>query len=78
MNEKQKKEEFMNEKAQVYYFLEKQDRHLVRLFHWVNDLESFKAEVASSDQDKELENQISEIINRLTMEIGVRITMILP
>jgi len=70
--------DFLKEKANCYVFLGKQDRHLVRLFHWINLLDDFAKEIAACEQDKELEIQIINIRNRLKNEMGERMIGIFP
>ena len=65
-------------KAQAYFYLRKKDRHIVNLFHWIETLQDLADEIRCSEQDYELENEIREIIKRLTNEVGVRAVHLFP
>lgn len=62
----------------VYHFLETKDRHLVRLFHWINIIEGLSDEVRESDMDSELCDELNKINNRLIHEVGIRMVAIMP
>lgn len=68
--------EEIDEFTRFYVFVGSQDRHIVRLFHWVKILENLRAEVSETDVDKELEKDLIRLIARLINEIGTRIWMI--
>ncbi|MEK6884740.1 MAG: hypothetical protein AABY22_34225 [Nanoarchaeota archaeon] len=68
----------IEEKATVYNFLGKKDRHIVDLFHWIKILQELADEIRSRERNYELENEITEIIKRLTNEVGMRVVSLFP
>lgn len=65
-------------KADAYEYLGTQDRHIVDLLHWVEILEKLKREIQSTDMHLELGDELGTITQRLTHEIGVRMTWLFP
>jgi hypothetical protein len=51
--------------AAAYHFLGTQDRHLIRLFHWIKIIENLANEVRESEQDGELFDELNAIQDRL-------------
>ena len=68
----------IEDRAKAYHFLGTQDRHLVRLFHWINILEELANEVRASEQDEELKDELIKLSNRLIREVGIRTVAIFP
>ena len=56
----------------AYHFLETEDEHLGRLFHWIKTLEKLAHEVRESQMDNELYDELEKINNRLIREVGFR------
>lgn len=72
------KEKEIQKLTSAYAYLGSKDRHLVRLFHWISTLTNLHEEIRASGSDKELEDDISNLINRLTHEVGIRMVIIFP
>lgn len=70
--------EEVEKRTEVYEYLGSQDRHIIRLFRWIKILEHFADEIRESEIDRELEDEIKNVVSKLTYEVGVRITMIFP
>lgn len=60
----------------VYHFVGRNDRHLIRIFHWLKTLEDLADEVRESQMDDELESSLRTMITTLTNEVGQRTWMI--
>lgn len=56
----------------VLIYLDEKDPHLTRMIGWIDSLEELLEEIRASGQDQELEDQLSKIVNRLTLELGTR------
>lgn len=65
-------------KASAYHYIGTKDRHAVRLFHWIDELEKFRDEVRETEMDIELEKEIEKIVDRLTKEVGFRMVALFP
>jgi hypothetical protein len=53
------------------------DRHIARLVRWIQIVENLACEVNDCQQDEELYEDIQQIIDRLTRELGIRFMMIM-
>jgi hypothetical protein len=67
-----------NEKLKIYNFLKRNDEHLFNLFEWHDTLRHLANDIRESDMDHDLEVIIRDIMDRLKVEIGERMTAIYP
>jgi len=61
----------------VNNWLKSKDEHIANILDWIKVLGNLNIKVVDSEQDVELEEEISQIIRRLTSEVGIRIVSIL-
>jgi len=61
------------ERDEFKRFLLRHDEHLVNILWFLENLEKLQDEARSWDSDKELEDNLTNIENRLTNEVGVRV-----
>ncbi len=59
--------------AVLYGILGKNDRHLINLYHWTKDIKEIQDDIACADIGLDLDDQFQDIVDVLTMEIGVRV-----
>jgi len=69
---------FMEQKVHAYHYIGGVDNHILDVLNWIKSFEEIQAHIACSGMDQELEDQVDKIISRLTMEVGVRMTMLFP
>ena len=60
----------------AYKYLGEKDNHILRLLHWMKVLQKLITEIAYSEQDQEMLEKFQEIHKGMTMELGIRISMI--
>ncbi len=66
----------MKKLEDVRCYLDEVDSHLSYLLEWVSMLEDLKTKVIRTQSDDELAESLGAIINKLTFEIGFRMTLI--
>ena len=70
--------EEIQKKTTTYVYLGSKDRHLIRILHWIEILKDLSGEVIECGQDKETRAELGRIIDRLILEVGVRMTSVFP
>lgn len=66
------------EKTSSYLYLDSQDPCMIRLLFWIDMLEDFRDRVDEVGTHAELCMNIRTIIDKLTMEVGQRLSLIYP
>lgn len=65
-------------KSNAYHYLGLKDKHIIDLFHWIEILNNLFEEVRQTEMNHELEEEIENIITKLTHEVGVRVVSLFP
>lgn len=71
-------EEFKEKLYDLLKLIESIDPHIINLMEWIGYLETFICEIVRpTEYDKELENEIGNIIKKLESELGHRVYLVL-